>query len=72
MARTVYALLVGINDYPDPWLKPADVATPPFLGPFPPEQHKLGPWPPIELWLRANMPKDRENERSKGDLEGEE
>ena len=47
------------QDYPDPWLKPVDLATPPLLGPFPAEQHRLGPWPPIEAWLQANRPKPR-------------
>ena len=48
------------TDYPNPWLKPVDVATPPWLGPFPPEQHKLGPWLPIEVWMKANKPKKEE------------
>lgn len=41
-------------DYPDRARKPADAAYPPFLGPFPPEQHRLGPWPPIQAWMKAN------------------
>ena len=45
------------HDYPDPWSKPVDAAWPPLLGPFTPEQHRLGPWPPIQAWLRANAPK---------------
>ena len=57
------------HDYPDPWLKPVDAAYPPFLGPFPPRQHELGPWQPIEIWLRHNVPDHREAEQSAGDLE---
>ncbi len=57
------------HDYPDPWLKPADAAYPPLLGPFPPSQHELGPWQPIEGWLRHNMPEHRDGPRSAGDLE---
>ncbi|MEO9189488.1 MAG: c-type cytochrome [Acetobacteraceae bacterium] len=57
------------HDYPDPWLKPADAAYPPLLGPFPPSQHELGPWQPIEAWLRHNMPDHRAGARSAGDLE---
>jgi len=41
------------NDYPDPSLKPADAAYPPFADPFPAEQHRLGPWPPIQQWLKG-------------------
>ncbi len=29
-------------------------AYPPFVGPFTPEQHRFGPWQPIQDWLRAN------------------
>ena len=42
------------NDYPDGSLKPPDAAYPPFADPFPAEQHSLGPWSPIQQWLRAN------------------
>ena len=42
------------NDYPDLWLKPPDAAYPPFADPFPAEQHSLGPWSPIQQWLKAN------------------
>lgn len=42
------------SDYPDRSRKPADAAYPPFVGPFTPEQHRYGPWPPIVEWLRAN------------------
>lgn len=48
------------RDYPDRWLKPADAAFPPLLGPFSPLQHELGPWPPIEDWLKAHAPAGRE------------
>ena len=41
-------------DYPDRALKPVDTAYPPFADPFPAEQHRLGPWPPIREWLKAN------------------
>jgi thiosulfate dehydrogenase len=41
-------------DYPDRSAKPVDAAYPPFVGPFPPEQHRFGPWQPIQDWLRAN------------------
>ena len=60
------------RDYQDSWLKPADVATPPWLGPFPPPQHKLGPWPAIERRLEANKPKTAVGQASEGDVEGEE
>ena len=43
------------NDYPDLWLKPPDAAYPPFADPFPAEQHSLGPWSPIQQWLKANV-----------------
>ena len=39
-------------DYPNPLLKPADAAYPPFADPFPAEQHRVGPWPPIQEWLK--------------------
>src|SRR5262249_6321428 len=39
-------------DYPNRLLKPADAAYPPFADPFPADQHRIGPWPPIERWLR--------------------
>ena len=42
------------NDYPDRWLKPPDAAYPPFADPFSAEQHRLGPWPPIQQWLAQN------------------
>ena len=41
-------------DYPDRARKPVDAAYPPFVGPFPAEQHRFGPWQPIQDWLRAN------------------
>lgn len=41
-------------DYPDRSRKPVDAGYPPFIGPFPSEQHRLGPWKPIQDWLRAN------------------
>lgn len=41
-------------DYPDRSKKPADAAYPPFVGPFTAEQHRYGPWKPIDDWLKAN------------------
>jgi thiosulfate dehydrogenase len=41
-------------DYPDRARKPVDAAYPPYIGPFPPGQHRLGPWPPIQAWIKAN------------------
>lgn len=41
-------------DYPDRAVKPVDAGYPPFVGPFPPDQHRYGPWKPIQEWLRAN------------------
>lgn len=41
-------------DFPDRARKPVDAAYPPFVGPFPPDQHRLGPWPPIQAWMKAN------------------
>jgi thiosulfate dehydrogenase len=44
---------VGIEaDYPNRSLKPADAAYPSFADPFPAEQHRIGPWRPIEQWLK--------------------
>jgi thiosulfate dehydrogenase len=42
------------TDFPDRARKPVDAAYPPFIGPFPPEQHRLGPWPPMQAWMKAN------------------
>jgi len=41
-------------DFPDRSRKPVDATYPPFVGPFTPEQHRLGPWPPIQAWMKAN------------------
>ena len=41
-------------DYPDRSRKPVDAPYPPFVGPFSAAQHRLGPWPPIEAWMKAN------------------
>ena len=41
-------------DFPDRARKPVDAAYPPFLGPFSPDQHRLGPWKPIQAWMKAN------------------
>lgn len=42
------------RDFPDRALKPADATYPPFLGPFPPSQHLIGPWEPIQQWQKDN------------------
>lgn len=42
------------RDFPNRSKKPVDAAYPPFVGPFTPEQHRFGPWRPIQDWLRAN------------------
>jgi thiosulfate dehydrogenase len=42
------------RDFPDRALKPIDATYPPLLGPFPPEQHLAGPWPPIQQWMKTN------------------
>jgi thiosulfate dehydrogenase len=41
-------------DFPDRARKPVDATYPPFVGPFTPDQHRLGPWPPIQAWIKAN------------------
>ena len=41
-------------DFPNRANKPVDAAYPPFVGPFPEEQHRFGPWRPIQDWLKAN------------------
>jgi thiosulfate dehydrogenase len=38
------------RDFPNGALKPADATDPPFIGPFPPSQHLIGPWQPIRRW----------------------
>ena len=40
-------------DFPNRLKKPADAGYPPFVGPFPPEQHLFGPWAPIDAWEKA-------------------
>jgi thiosulfate dehydrogenase len=57
------------HDYPDPWLKPADAAFAPALGPFSLRQREFGPWPPIEAWLRAHIPATAGGPRSAGEVE---
>lgn len=42
------------RDFPDRSLKPADALYPPYVGPFPPEQHLTGPWKPIQDWERTH------------------
>ena len=41
-------------DFPDRSRKPVDAPYPPFVGPFTPDQHRLGPWPPIAAWMKSN------------------
>jgi thiosulfate dehydrogenase len=41
-------------DFPDRSRKPVDAAYPPYAGPFTPDQHRLGPWPPIQAWIEEN------------------
>lgn len=43
-------------DYPDKWAKPIDAAYPPFIDPFPLEQHRFGPFQPIETYYRKLKP----------------
>jgi thiosulfate dehydrogenase len=46
-------------DFPDRARKPVDASYPPFVGPFTPEQHRLGPWSPIQSWMKANQAEAR-------------
>lgn len=39
-------------DYPDKRTKPVDAAYPPFADPFPIEQHRLGPFKPIDAYYK--------------------
>jgi thiosulfate dehydrogenase len=41
-------------DFPDRARKPVDAAYPPYIGPFSADQYRLGPWPPIQAWMKAN------------------
>jgi thiosulfate dehydrogenase len=41
-------------DFPDRSRKPVDAAYPPLVGPFTLQQHRLGPWPPVQAWMKAN------------------
>jgi thiosulfate dehydrogenase len=41
------------HDYPDRTTKPVDSAYGPFADPFPIEQHRFGPFPPIEAFYKA-------------------
>ena len=41
-------------DFPDRARKPVDAGYPPYVGPFPADQHRLGPWPPIAAWIKEN------------------
>ena len=41
------------RDYPDRSAKPIDCPYGPYEDPFPAEQHRLGPFPPIKAWYDA-------------------
>jgi thiosulfate dehydrogenase len=41
------------RDYPDRTAKPVDNAYGPFADPFPIEQHRFGPYGPIEAYYKA-------------------
>jgi thiosulfate dehydrogenase len=46
--------MAGLDqDYPNRLKKPADAGYAPFIGPFPPDQHRFGPWQPINAWIKA-------------------
>ena len=40
-------------DYPDRALKPVDSPYPPYADPFPPEQHRIGPFKPIREYYES-------------------
>ncbi len=42
------------HDYPDRAKKAVDAAYAPYMGPFPAEQHRYGPWQPIQAWLKEH------------------
>lgn len=49
--------MAGLDrDYPDRAKKPADTGYAPFADPFPIEQHRFGPFPPIEAFYKS-LPK---------------
>ncbi|MBM2812787.1 MAG: cytochrome c family protein, partial [Chloroflexi bacterium] len=41
------------NDYPDRSVKPIDNGYGPYADPFPQDQHKYGPFQPIEQYYKA-------------------
>lgn len=45
------------KDFPDRLKKPFDSPFPPFADPFPAEQHKFGPFGPIQDWLKQAQAK---------------
>jgi thiosulfate dehydrogenase len=46
--------MAGLDqDYPNRLKKPADAGYAPFVGPFPADQHRFGPWGPIDAWIKA-------------------
>jgi len=44
------------EDYPDKTKKPVDAGFPPFADPFPLEQHRFGPFAPIEAFYKKLKP----------------
>jgi thiosulfate dehydrogenase len=46
-------------DYPDRWTKPIDSPYGPYADPFPLEQHRFGPFGPIEAYHKAHRPPTR-------------
>lgn len=42
------------KDYPDKLSKPVDAPYGPYADPFPPEQHRVGPFKPIQDWYKAH------------------
>jgi thiosulfate dehydrogenase len=44
------------RDYPDRTKKPVDTGYPPYADSFPIDQHRFGPFPPIEAFYKNNKP----------------
>jgi thiosulfate dehydrogenase len=47
------------QDYPDRAAKPVDNGYGPFADPFPPDQHRFGPFPPIEAYYKQLQKKSK-------------
>jgi thiosulfate dehydrogenase len=47
------------QDYPDRSAKPVDNGYGPFADPFPPDQHRFGPFPPIEAYYKQLQKKSK-------------